>query len=190
MSPANALKRPRISVVTPSFNQGRFLGQCLRSVLEQDHPDVEYLVVDGGSTDESVALIRAVEGRLAWWVSEPDGGQSDAINKRFARATGEVVAWLNADDFYLPGALSRVARGYEQDPAASFYFGDGRLLRTHTSPVQVRAMLSRPPPFRIIAPGRVYRNDSDQTVRFLALWGGVPAGEAGGYENYADRRSS
>jgi glycosyltransferase involved in cell wall biosynthesis len=116
---------PKISVITPSLNQGRFLRQCLESVLSQGYPNLELLVIDAGSTDESLALIRERETAISYWVSEPDRGQSDAINKGFARATGELVTWLNADDYYLPGSLERVAEAHGADPAAPFYFGDG-----------------------------------------------------------------
>src|SRR5262245_9832375 len=116
---------PRISIVTPSFNQACFLEQCLLSVLDQRYPDLEFLVLDGGSTDGSVEIIRRYENRLTHWVSEPDGGQSAAINRGFCRATGDVVAWLNSDDYYLPGALERIADAYRKSPDASFYFGDG-----------------------------------------------------------------
>jgi hypothetical protein len=88
---------PRISIVTPSFNQGNFLEETIRSVLDQNYPNLEYIVVDGGSTDGSVEIIRRYEERLAWWVSEPDGGQYDAINKGFAHATGEIMGWIVAD---------------------------------------------------------------------------------------------
>ena len=116
---------PRITVVTPSLNQGRFLRQCLESVVSQGYGNLELLVIDAGSTDESLAVIREFEGAISYWVSEPDRGQSDAINKGFARATGDIVAWLNADDFYYPGAFERVAEAYAEDPRAPFYFGDG-----------------------------------------------------------------
>ena len=116
---------PRISVVTPSFNQGRFLEQCITSVLNQDYPDLEYIVIDGGSSDESVDVLRRYEKHFAFWVSEPDKGQSDALNKGFRRATGDLAVWLNADDFFLPGAFAAVAAAYQQNPDASFYFGDG-----------------------------------------------------------------
>jgi glycosyltransferase involved in cell wall biosynthesis len=107
---------PRISVVTPSFNQGRFLGETMQSVLSQGYPNLEYVVVDGGSTDESVDVIRSREKELAWWVSEKDAGQYDAINKGFARTGGEVMAWLNSDDKYTPWALWTVGEVFAQLP--------------------------------------------------------------------------
>jgi glycosyltransferase involved in cell wall biosynthesis len=105
---------PRISIVTPSYNQGRFIEETMRSVLLQGYPDLEYIVMDGGSTDHTVEIIRPYEPWLAYWVSERDRGQTQAINKGMERATGEIVAWLNSDDLYLPGALARVASVWEQ----------------------------------------------------------------------------
>ena len=108
---------PRITVVTPSFNQGAFLETTIRSVLDQGYPNLEYIVCDGGSTDQSVEIIRRYESRLAWWVSEKDRGQSDAINKGFARATGELYCYINSDDTLAPGSLAAAAdafgRGHE-----------------------------------------------------------------------------
>lgn len=117
--------RASISIITPSLNQGRFLRTCLHSIFSQEYPDLEVMVVDGGSCDESTAVMREYAGRLAWSVSEPDGGQSEAINKALARASGDLVSWLNADDYLLPGALRAVAAAYRRDPSAPFYYGNG-----------------------------------------------------------------
>lgn len=97
--------RPRLSIITPSLDQGQFIEATLRSILDQEFDGLELLVVDGGSTDGTLDIIRRYEDRLAWWVSEPDAGQTDALNKGLARATGEVIAYLNSDDLYLPGSL-------------------------------------------------------------------------------------
>jgi len=116
---------PRITIVTPSYNQGCFLEQTIRSVLDQQYPNLEYMIVDGGSTDESVDIIKRYASALTWWVSAQDAGQSDAINKGFRRSSGALAAWLNADDYYLPGALHAAADAYRRQPGASFYFGNG-----------------------------------------------------------------
>lgn len=115
---------PRISVITPSFNQARFLGDTLQSVVSQGYPDLEHIVIDGGSTDGSVALIEQHAPHLAYWVSERDRGQSHAINKGFARATGEVLTWLNSDDTFLPGALETVGKVFAEHPDVDLVYGD------------------------------------------------------------------
>lgn len=115
---------PTISVVTPSFRQAPFVEETIRSVLLQGYPDLEYYVIDGGSTDGSVDVIRRYEPWLAGWVSEPDRGQSHAIGKGFARTSGDVLAWLNSDDTYLLGALGRAATIIAEHPEAGLVYGD------------------------------------------------------------------
>jgi hypothetical protein len=133
---------PKISIVTPSYNQAHFLERTILSVLNQNYPNLEYIVADGGSTDCSVEIIKEYEKYLTYWTSEPDNGQSDAINKGFARSTGEIQAWLNSDDTYLPNALHSVAGLFSEYPDVDMVYGrcnivDGseRILReTKTMP--------------------------------------------------------
>jgi len=115
---------PRVTIVTPSYNQAQFLEQTMLSVLGQDYPDLEYMVVDGASTDGSPDIIRKYANRLAWWVSEKDHGQGEAINKGFQRATGEIVGWLNSDDLYQPGAIAAAVEAFAAHPEAGLVFSD------------------------------------------------------------------
>lgn len=113
-----------VSIITPSFNQGRFLEQTIRSVLEQVPPPDEYFIIDGGSTDSSVDIIKKYESQLTGWVSEKDKGQADAINKGFRQAKGEIVAWINSDDYYLPGAIQTAVEMFRQYPDAGLIYGN------------------------------------------------------------------
>lgn len=115
---------PKISIVTPSFNQGRFLEETILSVLNQNYPNLEYIVIDGGSEDETVEVIRRYEDRLAYWVSEKDRGQVHAINKGIERATGDIFAFINSDDVYLPGTFAAVADYFEAYPESEWVCGD------------------------------------------------------------------
>lgn len=113
----------RISVVVPSFNQARFLSATLSSIVNNGYPDTELIVLDGGSTDDSVDVIRAFAGHITFWTSQPDGGQSCAIRDGFERATGEVIGWLNSDDVLSPGALERVATAARQHSPHRIFVG-------------------------------------------------------------------
>lgn len=127
---------PRLSIITPSFNQAQFLEETLRSVLSQEYADLEYIVIDGGSTDGSAEIIQRYAAALAYWVSEPDEGQSDAINKGLQRATGEIVAWINSDDTYLPNALQEQVGYLCKHPGVDVVYGDCVYTEADGRPVQ------------------------------------------------------
>lgn len=116
---------PKISIVTPSYNQGNFIEETIRSVLLQGYPDVEYIIIDGGSTDKSVKIIKKYESWLGYWVSESDRGQSHAINKAFQRASGDIMAWINSDDCYLKNSLKLVAKKFIVNKNINFLHGCG-----------------------------------------------------------------
>jgi glycosyltransferase involved in cell wall biosynthesis len=115
---------PTVSIITPSFNQARFLEATIQSVLTQDYPRIEYILVDGGSTDGSVDVIKKYADKLAWWASEKDRGQTDAINKGFARATGDILAWINSDDTYEPRAVGQTVKYLLDHPEVGMVYAD------------------------------------------------------------------
>lgn len=118
---------PAITIITPSFNQARFIERTIRSVLDQDYPNLEYIVIDGGSRDGTVDILRKYEGRLTW-ISERDKGQADAINKGINRSTGDIIAYLNSDDVYEKDALARVAGYFSVHPDAMWLTGKCRII--------------------------------------------------------------
>ena len=123
-----ALTYPRITVVTPSFNQAAFLERTLRSVLDQDYPNLEYIVMDGGSSDGSVEIIERYADRLAYWASGPDGGQTAAINAGWRRGSGDILAWLNSDDYYLPRAVQTAVDCLMAHPDEAIVYGQAELV--------------------------------------------------------------
>jgi glycosyltransferase involved in cell wall biosynthesis len=119
---------PLVSIVTPSYNQARYLESTIRSVLEQEYPNIEYILVDGGSTDGSVDIIQHYANRLAWWVSEKDLGQTDAINKGFTHAKGDILAWLNSDDTYEHQAVAEAVAFLRNHPEVGLVYGDAAFI--------------------------------------------------------------
>jgi glycosyltransferase involved in cell wall biosynthesis len=124
---AAATLLPTFSIITPSYNQAGFIRRTIESVLGQDYPALEYLIIDGGSTDGTLDILKEYQGRLQW-ISEKDRGQSDAINKGFQRATGDVFAYLNSDDLYEPGALRKVGAFFRNHPQAHWVTGQCRII--------------------------------------------------------------
>jgi glycosyltransferase involved in cell wall biosynthesis len=114
---------PKISIVTPSFNQGQYIEQTILSVINQGYPNLEYIIIDGGSTDETVEIIKRYEPWITFWISEPDRGQSHAINKGLEKCTGEIFNWLNSDDWYLPYTLFEVAKRFKADSSLKVVSG-------------------------------------------------------------------
>jgi glycosyltransferase involved in cell wall biosynthesis len=124
-APDNPLQSPLVSIVTPSFNAARFLGQTIESVLAQDYARIEYIVMDGGSTDGTLDILRRYEPLKLTWISEPDSGAADAIDRGFTRSHGEILAFINADDVYTPGAVATAVRAFERNPEAAVIYGGG-----------------------------------------------------------------
>ena len=134
---------PRLSIITPTLNQAGFIERTITSVLDQGYEDLEYLIVDGGSTDGTLEIIERYADRIAWWVSEPDEGQTDALNKALARATGDVVAYINSDDYYLPGAFDAALRTLGEYPEAAWAVGASRFVDADGNTTEV--WHARPP---------------------------------------------
>jgi len=146
-------------VITPSFNQGVFLERTIKSVLDQNYPNLQYLIIDGGSTDDSVNIIKKYEPNLFYWVSEPDRGQADAINKGLRRATGEWVAWQNSDDIYYPGVFHQLAMTAELHPEADLIIGNMMLVDAEDHPLRDLHYV-RPTYNSLVAEGMVLANQA------------------------------
>jgi glycosyltransferase involved in cell wall biosynthesis len=135
---------PRFSVITPSFNQGRFIEETIRSVLDQGYPNLEFMVLDGGSSDNTVEILKKNNAKLSFWRSEKDAGQAAAINEGFRRATGDILCWLNSDDLHLPNTLSIVARSLQERMSEPIVlYGTCETFRHGTTNTELR----RPIPF-------------------------------------------
>jgi glycosyltransferase involved in cell wall biosynthesis len=159
--------QPLVTIITPSFNQARFLEATIRSVLSQDYPRIEYMIVDGGSNDGSVDVIKKYESRLDWWVSEKDRGQTDAINKGFARAKGDILAWINSDDAYEPGAVSAAVKYLQEHPEVGMVYGDCNFI--NESGRVIGKFGSAQTNYRLLRQG--YAHIPQQTMFFRAdLW--------------------
>ncbi len=128
--------KPLVSIITPSYNQGVFIRETIESVLSQDYDNIEYIVVDGGSTDNSLDIIKEYEGRLTY-ISEKDNGQSDAINKGFKMAHGEIVAWLNSDDVYEPNCISKAVEEFQKNDKLGLLYGDGYIIDDASDKIKV-----------------------------------------------------
>jgi glycosyltransferase involved in cell wall biosynthesis len=124
-------RKPLVSIITPSYNQGQFLGETIQSVLNQDYEHIEYIIIDGGSSDNSLEIIHKYSDRLAYYVSEPDNGQTEAINKGFAKANGEIFAWLNSDDTLEPSAVSEAVNFLQNNPDIGMVYGDTNFIDLH-----------------------------------------------------------
>lgn len=118
------MEKLKISIVTPSYNQGQFIEETIQSILNQEYENLEYFIIDGGSTDNTVEIIKKYENKLTYWISEKDNGQTHAINKGFERATGDIIAWLNSDDVYCEGAFDAVSDFFENHPESQWLAGN------------------------------------------------------------------
>jgi glycosyltransferase involved in cell wall biosynthesis len=145
---------PKVSIITPSYNQGRYIEATIRSVLAQDYPNIEYIIIDGGSKDDSVEIIRRYADRMAYWVSEKDKGHADALNKGFGRARGEILAWLNSDDTYYPGAVSEAVAYLQAHPKVGMVYADANL--TDHSGTVVGKFAARQTSYRAMLRGSVH----------------------------------
>jgi len=153
--PDNTARKPRIGIITPSLNQGRYIRETIKSILRQNYPTLEYWVVDGGSTDDTIPILESLGSRINW-ISGEDDGQAQAINKGLKRVSAEIVAFLNSDDVYLPGTLDRVSQYFQSHPEAVWLTGDHFIIdesgrRIQSFIVRYKRLLRRSPTFGKLA---------------------------------------
>jgi glycosyltransferase involved in cell wall biosynthesis len=159
-----------ISIVTPSYNQAQYIEETIQSVLSQDYSHIEYLIIDGGSTDNSINIIKKYEHKLACWVSERDSGQTDAINKGFAHAKGDILAWINSDDTYEPGAVTAAVKYLQEHPEVGMVYGDCNYINEFG--YRIGKFTSTQTNYRLLRQG--YTHIPQQTMFFRAeLWNQV-----------------
>lgn len=159
---------PKISVVIPSYNQGRYLGENLESIFAQNYSNCEIVVIDGGSTDSTLGVLEANSSRLAYWVSEPDRGQAHAINKGLDKVTGDIVAWINSDDLYLPGAFARVAELFDRSKETAVVHGNRVLVDERSTVVGWAAPKAFDPyktSFNVCSETAFWRSDAFPGIR-------------------------
>jgi glycosyltransferase involved in cell wall biosynthesis len=150
----------KISIITPVFNNAPYIENCIKSVLNQNYPYLEYIIIDGGSTDGTVHIIGKYAENLAYFVSEKDGGQTHALNKGFARATGDIFAWLNADEQYLPGTLFDVGRAFSSHLGLDFFYGNRIIVNSDLLEIGRKKWVPMHPKWRILCIGRVLPTDA------------------------------
>jgi glycosyltransferase involved in cell wall biosynthesis len=151
---------PKISIITPVYNNAPYIEHCIKSVLNQDYPHLEYIIIDGGSTDGTVELIEKYADRLAYFESKKDRGQTHALNKGFAHATGDIFAWLNADEQYLPGTLSKVGRTFASHSELDFFYGNRIIVNRDLVEIGRKKWVSIHPKWRLLCIGRVLPSDA------------------------------
>lgn len=156
----HGLELPKISIITPVYNNAAYIENCIKSVLNQDYPHLEYIIIDGGSTDGTVDIIEKYAHQLAYFVSERDRGQTQALNKGFARATGSIYAWLNADEQYLSGTLHEVGQTFSNHLGLDFFYGNRIVVNENLVEIGRKKWASMHPKWRLLCPGRVLPTDA------------------------------
>ncbi len=180
------MKSPNVSIITPTKNQGNYLEKCILSVLSQDSNIIEYIIIDGSSTDTTIEILKKYEHEISYWISEPDKGQSDALNKGLKKCTGDIIGWINSDDYYEPNALSHVAQIFNENQNINVVYGNCRMIYPNSTcvvkPLKVnylsllqywRPYFLPPQPsifFRRIALGDFWFNENLHYGMDLQLW--------------------